>query len=136
MDAFQAAGDADAFPDSGPAWQPDKLYGVAQVDDGVWEELMPRFIAAGFDMDWMKRRADHHSGPGPETATVALDVGPYSEEQRQALLAHRTQISPDSFFVSLPADLRRRAFSTSYFIRLSPPSSSGEQEPDLLYGLD
>ena len=136
VDAFEASGKTSAFPEAGPPWQPDKLYGVAQVDDGVWEELMPRFIAAGFDMDWMKRRADHHRGPGPETATVALDVRPYSEEQRQALLAHRTQIQPDSFFVSLPADLRRLAFSTSYFIRLSPPCSSGEQEPDLLYGLD
>ena len=136
MDAFEAAGDAGAFPEAGPPWQPDKLYGVAQVDDGAWEELMPRFVAAGFDMDWMKRRESHSRGPGPETATVALDVGPYSEEQRRALLAHRTQISPDSFFVSLPAELRRLAFATSYFVRLSPPCVPGEHEPDLLYGLD
>ena len=136
MDAFAAAGDAGAFPEAGPPWQPDKLYGVAQVDDGAWEELMPRFVAAGFDMDWMKRRESHSRGPGPETATVALDVGSYSEEQRRALLAHRTQISPDSFFVSLPAELRRLAFATSYFVRLSPPCVPGEHEPDLLYGLD
>ena len=87
-------------------------------------------------MDWIKKREDHQRGPGPETATVALDVSSYSEEQRQALLAHRTQISPDSFFVSLPEDLRRLAFATSYFVRLSPPSLDGEHEPDLLYGLD
>ena len=136
MDAFEAAGDVGAFPEAGPPWQPDKLYGVAQVDDGAWEELMPRFVAAGFDMDWMKRRESHSRGPGPETATVALDVGSYSEEQRRALLAHRTQISPDSFFVSLPAELRRLAFATSYFVRLSPPCVPGEHEPDLLYGLD
>ena len=136
MDAFEAAGDPGAFPEAGPPWQPDKLYGVAQVDDGVWEELMPRFVAAGFDMDWMKRREGHSREPGPETATVALDVAPYSEEQRQALLSHRTQISPDSFFVSLPAELRRLAFATSYFVRISPPCVPGEHEPDLLYGLD
>ena len=136
MDAFEAAGDPGAFPEAGPPWQPDKLYGVAQVDDGVWEELMPRFVAAGFDMGWMKRREGHSREPGPETATVALDVGPYSEEQRQALLSHRTQISPDSFFVSLPAELRRLAFATSYFVRISPPCVPGEHEPDLLYGLD
>ena len=135
-DAFESAGDPKAFPESGTEWQPDKLYGVAQVDDGVWQELMPRFVAAGFDMDWIKKREDHQRGPGPETATVALDVSSYSEEQRQALLAHRTQISPDSFFVSLPEDLRRLAFATSYFVRLSPPSLAGEHEPDLLYGLD
>ena len=135
MDAFEAAGDSGVFPEAGPPWQPDKLYGVAQVDDGAWEELMPRFVSAGYDMDWMKKQDNHSRGPGPETATVALEVGPYSEEQRRALLAHRTQILSDSFFVSLPPELRRLAFATAYFVRLSPPCAPGEHEPELLYGL-
>ena len=135
MDAFEAAGDPEVFPEAGPPWQPDKLYGVAQVDDGAWEELMPRFVSAGYDMDWMKKQDNHSRGPGPETATVALEVGPYSEEQRRALLEHRTQISSDSFFVSLPPELRRLAFATAYFVRLSPPCAPGEHEPELLYGL-
>ena len=135
MDAFEAAGDPGVFPEAGPPWQPDKLYGVAQVDDGAWEELMPRFVSAGYDMDWMKKQDNHSRGPGPETATVALEVGAYSEEQRRALLAHRTQISSDSFFVSLPPELRRLAFATAYFVRLSPPCAPGEHEPELLYGL-
>ncbi|MFQ6029860.1 MAG: PIG-L family deacetylase, partial [Dehalococcoidia bacterium] len=136
VDAFQAAGDAQAFPEAGPPWRPEKLYGVAQIDDGGWEKLVPEFISAGFDMDWMKRRQGRSRGPGPETATVALDVRPHSEHQRQALLAHRTQIPPGSLLVSLPPELRRLAFATAYFIRLSPPCSSGEREDDLLDGLD
>ena len=135
MDAFEAAGDPEVFPEAGPPWQPDKLYGGAQVDDGAWEELMPRFVSAGYNMDWMKKQDNHSRGPGPETATVALEVGPYSEEQRRALLAHRTQILSDSFFVSLPPELRRLAFATAYFVRLFPPCAPGEHEPELLYGL-
>ena len=135
-DAFQAAGDAQAFPEAGPPWRPEKLYGVAQIDDGAWEELAPRFIAAGFDMGWMDRRARRPRGPGPETATVAMDVRPYSEHQRRALLAHRTQVPSESFLVSLPAELRSLAFATAYFVRLSPPAAPGEHEPNLLYGLD
>jgi LmbE family N-acetylglucosaminyl deacetylase len=136
VDAFQAAGDAQAFPEAGPPWPPEKLYGVAQIDDGAWEELMPKFVAAGFDMGWTKRRKRRSRGPGPETATVALDVRSYSEHQRRALLAHRTQVPAESFLVSLPAELRSQAFATAYFIRLSPPSAPGEHEPDLLFGLD
>ena len=136
VDAFHAAGDDQAFLDGGPPWQPKKLYGVAQIDDGAWEKLKPKFIDAGFDMGWMDRRPRRSPGPGPETATVALDVRSYSEHQRRALLAHRTQISPENFFVSLPADLRRLAFATAYFVRLSPPCVPGEHEPDLLYCLD
>ena len=98
--------------------------------------MLPEFAAAGIDLSWMERRPHRSSLPGPETATVALDVRPYSEYQRQALLAHRTQIPPESFLVSLPSELRRLAFATAYFHRLSPPTATGEHEPDLLDGLD
>lgn len=134
VDAFRAAGDAQAYPEAGPPWRVAKLYAIAQIDDGCWDALRPEFTAAGINMAWLERR--RHRSPGPETATVALDVRPYSEIQRRALLAHRTQITPDSFLVNLPADLRRRAFATAYFRRLYPPAAPGEYEPDLLTGLD
>ena len=136
VQAFQAAGDSKAFPDAGPPWRVEKLYAIAQVDDGRWDALLPAFAAAGIDVAWRERRSSRSRPPGPETATVALDVRPYSEHQRRALLAHRTQITSDSFMVSLPPGLRRLAFATAYFLRLSPPSAAGEHEPDLLYGLD
>ena len=136
VEAFHAAGDAQAFPEAGPAWRVAKLYAIAQIDDGCWEALLPAFTAAGFDMAWLERRPNSSRLPGPETATVALDVRPYSEHQRQALLAHRTQIPRESFSVSLPSELRRLAFATAYFLRLSPPSAPGEHEQDLLDGLD
>jgi mycothiol S-conjugate amidase len=136
VDAFHAAGDASAYPEAGPPWQVAKLYAVAQIDDGQWEALRPEFAAAGIDTTFLERRRHRDRGPGPETATVALDVRPYSDVQRQALLAHRTQVPPDSFIARLPADLRRRAFATAYFLRLYPPAGPGEHEPDLLDGLD
>ncbi len=136
VEAFQAAGDSKAFPDAGPPWRVAKLYAIAQIDDGCWEALLPAFTAAGIDMAWLERGPHRSRLPGPETATVALDVRPYSEHQRQALLAHRTQIPRESFLVSLPPELRRLAFATAYFLRLSPPSVTGEHEPDLLDGLD
>ena len=113
VDAFQAAGDAQAFPEAGPPWRVAKLYGIAQIDDGVWESLVPEFTAAGFDMTWLEQQPSSSGVPGPETATVALDVRPYSENQRQALLAHRTQIPQESFLVKLPPELRRNAFATA-----------------------
>ena len=136
VEAFEAAGQAQAFPEAGPPWRVAKLYAVAPIDDGGWEALLPAFAAAGFDMNWLEERPHHPRLPGPETATVALDVRPYSEQQRQALLAHRTQIPAESFLVGLPPELRRLAFATAYFLLLSPPSAPGEHEPDLLDGLD
>src|SRR3989441_946823 len=135
LDAFHAAGDARAYPEAGPVWPVAKLYAVAQIDDGQWETLRPAFQAAGFDMGGRQRSRQRVRGAGPETATVALDVRPYSEIQRQALLAHRTQMPPDSFWGRLPAALYRRAFATAYLIRLHPPAAPGEYEQDLFDGL-
>ena len=136
VEAFQGARDAHAFPEAGPPWRVAKLYAIAQIDDGAWEASVTAFTAAGIDMAWLERQPHNSRVPGPETATVALDVRPYSELQRRALLAHRTQTPPESFLVSLPPELRRLAFATAYFLRLSPPSAPGEHEPDLLDGLD
>ena len=133
--AFHAVGDARAYPEAGPAWPVAKLYAIAQIDDGQWETLWPAFQAAGFDVGGRQRSRQRARGPGPETATVALDVRPYSEIQRQALLAHRTQIPPDSVWGRLPAALYRRAFATAYLLRLHPPAAPGEYEQDLFDGL-
>lgn len=135
VEAFRAAADDGAYPEAGPAWQVPKLYTVAQIDDGRWEALIPEFEALGLDVSWLERRQERPPRPGPESATVALDVGAYSEVQRRALLAHRTQIRPDGFFARLPEDLRRRAFKTAYFIRVHSPTAPGEREHDLLDGL-
>jgi LmbE family N-acetylglucosaminyl deacetylase len=135
VDAFHAAGDPRMYPEAGPAWQVAKLYAVAQIDDGQWDALVPELQAVGFAMA-SRQREPRPRAPGPETATVALDVRPYSEIQRQALLAHRTQIRRDSFWRRLPVDLYRRAFATAYFRRLHPPAAPGEYEQDLFDGLD
>jgi len=135
LDAFHASADERAYPDAGPAWQTARLYAGIQVDDGRWDELVPEFKAAGLDVSWLERRQSRPRSPGPETATVALDVAPYSEIQRRALQAHRTQIPADSFWVTMPEELRRKAFATSYFRRLHPHAAPGEREDHLLHGL-
>jgi LmbE family N-acetylglucosaminyl deacetylase len=137
VDAFHAAGDEHAYPEAGPAWHVPKLYAAAQIDDGRWDALLPEFKATGLDVSWLEKRQTRarERGAGPETATIALDVSPYSEIQRRALLAHRTQIPADSFSVRLPEELRRRAFATAYFIRMHPAAALGERELDLLDGL-
>ena len=135
LEAFHAAGDVRAYPEAGPAWPAAKLYAIAQIDDGQWETLRPAFQAAGIEMGRRQRSRKRARGAGPETATVALDVRPYCELQRQALLAHRTQIPPESFWRRLPAELYRRAFATTYLIRLHPPAAPGEYEQDLFDGL-
>lgn len=136
MDALPLAANTNLSLGAHSAWSVTKVYAIAQIDDGRWAMLLPEFKAAGMDTSFLERRRDRPQRAGPETATVALDVTPYSEVQRRALLQHRTQIQPDHFFVKLPEELRRRAFSTAYFVRLQPPASPGEREQSVLDGLE
>jgi LmbE family N-acetylglucosaminyl deacetylase len=137
VDGYYAAADPMAHPEAGPPWQVSRLYAAGNIDDGRWARLIPEFKAAGLDVSWFEERAERgETMPGPEMATVALDVGEYSEIQRRALFAHRTQMPAESFFVKLPSELRRKAFATAYLTRIEPPAAPGEREPDLLHGLD
>ncbi|HWP29256.1 MAG TPA: GlcNAc-PI de-N-acetylase, partial [Chloroflexota bacterium] len=75
-------------------------------------------------------------GVPKEATTAANDVSDYVEIQRAALACHRTQIPPDSWWLTLPLHIRRIAFGTAYFVRLHPPPQPGEKDADLFAGLD
>jgi mycothiol S-conjugate amidase len=85
--AFDAAADSDAFPDAGPPWQALKLYYSA----------------------WAKARmiAIHEKFPGlDERVTTKIDVSAGDDIRKEALLAHATQIDPNSpFWFGLPPEV-------------------------------
>jgi LmbE family N-acetylglucosaminyl deacetylase len=49
--------------------------------------------------------------------TAAVDVTAYLDGKREAMRAHASQISEQSFFLAMPADGFRYAFGTEWFIR-------------------
>jgi mycothiol S-conjugate amidase len=107
--AFEAAGDPDRFPEAGPPWQPLKLY-YAGWSRARLEALHGAFLARGEESpyaDWLSRWDPDHEGPG---MTTRIDVGEYLAARRAALLAHRTQIDPDGFWMRLPDDVEREVF--------------------------
>ena len=97
---------------------------------------MPEFKEAGLDVSWMERRQERPRAPGPETATVALDVSPYSEIQRQALLAHRTQIPGIASGSRCRKTCAARHSRPRTFCASIRRPCPGEYEHDLLDGLD
>ena len=81
----------------------------------------------GFDTD----RADDF--------TTLIDVGDYLHKRREALLAHRTQVDPEGFWMRLPDDVLREVFPWEEFILarslVDVPASPGEYEDDLFAGI-
>jgi LmbE family N-acetylglucosaminyl deacetylase len=65
--------------------------------------------------------------------TAAVDVTSYVDYKRQAMKAHASQISEQSFFLAMPDEAFRLAFGTEWFIR--DGQGPGITETDLLAGL-
>ncbi len=83
-------------------------------------------------------------GSGPELATMGepgwritteIDVRPWIARKHEAMAAHRSQIPPDSFFLSMPDDVFTEVWGTESYIRVWPPigdSGSGRRETDFV----
>ncbi len=67
--------------------------------------------------------------------TTAVDVLPWIDRKRQSMQAHASQISEESFFLSMPDDVFSLVWGREWYIRVRPePQRSGPEhwEPALL----
>jgi mycothiol S-conjugate amidase len=132
--AFDAAGDPDRYPDAGPPWQPLKLYYSAWVRGRI-EALAKVYEELGWESpykDWLKsdRRGDD------DAVTTRVEVGDFLHRRRAALLAHRTQIDPEGFWMRLPDDALRRAWPWEEYVLARSLVATGDgPETDLFAGI-
>jgi mycothiol S-conjugate amidase len=137
LPAFDAAGDPEAFPDSGEPWQPLKLYYTGFSRQRV-QALHDAHLARGEESpysQWFERGMPEHS----VRFGTLVDVGAWLHRRREALLAHRTQVDPEGFWMRLPDDTLRRVFPWEEFALarslVDTGVPDGEVEDDLFAGL-
>jgi mycothiol S-conjugate amidase len=135
--AFDAAGDPDRYPDAGEAWQPSKLYYMGWSRRRV-QALHEAHLRLGHESPferWFERDFPDHD----DRFTTHVDVGDYLDRRRAALLAHRTQVDPEGFWMRLPDEVVRDTFPwEEYVLARSLVSSAvpeGVPEDDLFAGL-
>ncbi|HEY8744576.1 MAG TPA: PIG-L family deacetylase [Chloroflexota bacterium] len=136
MAAVAAAADPAQFPQQElPPWQVAKLYHPAFSRSSfqqLREELQRRGIAPPFGGD--ERDPTDFTVPD-EQITTRIDVRAFAAQKREALRAHRTQISADHFFLTMPEDLRQTAFGTETFARVQSQVTVPGTEDSLFAGL-
>jgi mycothiol S-conjugate amidase len=71
--------------------------------------------------------------------TTMIDVGEYLPRRRAALLAHRTQVDPEGFWMRLPDDVLREIYPWEEYVLVRSLVDTGvpegELEDDLFAGL-
>jgi mycothiol S-conjugate amidase len=109
MAAFDEAGDPDLHPDAGEPWQPLKLY----YSHGFSRKRMQLFhdalIERGIDSpygEWLEKW-DSSRPDTSERVTTKIECGEYFEVRDAALLAHATQIDPNSRWFAVPLEVQR-----------------------------
>lgn len=135
--AFEAAGDPDRYPDAGDLWQPSKLYYMGWSRRRV-SALHEAYLARGEESpfaQWFERGFPDRDG----RFTTFVDVGDQLHRRRAALLAHRTQVDPEGFWMRLPDDVLREVFPWEEFVLarslVDPALPPPEPEHDLFRGV-
>ncbi|HVM13120.1 MAG TPA: mycothiol conjugate amidase Mca [Egibacteraceae bacterium] len=107
--AFDAAADANRFPDTGPPWRPRKLYYVGAFNRRKVEALHAACAERGIESPftgWLERVDPDE----PDPATTSVEVGDFLTHRSQALLAHATQIDPDGMWFRVPDEVIREVY--------------------------
>jgi LmbE family N-acetylglucosaminyl deacetylase len=96
-----------------------------------WARFADQAAATGVEVPDVS--GDESFGVPESRITAAVDVTPYLAHKRQAMRAHASQISEQSFFLAMPDEAFGYAFGTEWFIRAG--QGPGITETDLLSGL-
>jgi mycothiol S-conjugate amidase len=130
--AFDAAADPDAFAGRGEPWQPLKLYYAAWSRARV-VALHEKFHELGLESPFER----FMERPGnDDRITTRVDVTGYDDVRREALLAHATQIDPESpFWFGLPPEHARDLYPYEDYILARSLVDSPVPEDDLFAGV-
>jgi mycothiol S-conjugate amidase len=136
MAALDAAADASRFPELGEPWEVSKVYYNQTFSKARVEALHLAMVDADLDSpyhDWLKNWEDR-----PDDAariTTKVPCADWFDVRDRALLAHRTQIAPDSMWFQVPREFQREVWPTEDFQLARSTVPAALPEDDLFAGL-
>ena len=131
--AFDAAGDPDAYPGEGEPWQPLKMY------YSVWSRarmlaMHEKFLELGLQSPYDEKWFDRPSHD--DRITTRVDISAQADVRRDALLAHATQIDPNSpFWFGLPPEVARSVHPIEEYVLGRTLVDAPVPETDLFAGV-
>jgi mycothiol S-conjugate amidase len=134
LPAFERAADPEAYPEAGDPWQPSKLY------YSVWsrrrmEAMHRRFTDLGLESPFQDEWFEVEWGSDGRI-TTEIDVAVYSAVRGEALLAHETQIDPQSpFWFGLPSEEMATLNSQEEYVLARSLVDAPVPERDLFAGV-
>ncbi len=138
MEAFEAAADPDRYAACGEPWQPLKLYYFVSFHRARFTALHEEMVRRGLESPFTERLTrldDESDGRGEWEITTRVPCGDYFEIRDRALIAHATQIDPESFWFACPQDAQRAAWPTEDYHLARSLVDTEKPEDDLFAGV-
>jgi mycothiol S-conjugate amidase len=136
MEAFDAAGDPDRYPDAGEPWQPLKLYYDLGFTKAKVMALHQAALDAGLESpfkEWLERWEDRPEDAG--RITTQVHCAAFFSVRDEALKAHATQIDSEGPFFRAALELQTEAWPTEDFQLARSLVDTALPEDDLFAGL-
>ncbi len=134
--AFEAAADPDRYPGTGAPFQPLKLYYHATSTKQRLEVIHAGVIARGIESpfgEWLENwKTDEW--PEPEV-TSQVDVTRWMAQRRDALIAHATQIDPNSLWFAIPDEVVAEVYPWEDYTLVRSLVPTAGHETDLFAGI-
>jgi mycothiol S-conjugate amidase len=131
--AVERANDPAWYPEAGDPWQVSKVY------YSVWskrrlelthQKFLELELESPYSSEWFERPWQDH------LITTSIDIAGYADVRLDALLAHATQIDPNSaFWFGLPRDVASTIHPYDDYIRAMSLVDAPVPEDDLFAGL-
>lgn len=128
MDAFYAADDVIRFPlqPGEEPWQPASLYMNAWPRRRMVAAAEWRLESGLIDVETAGRMKQ--SGVPDERVSVWVDIVDLLDIKLEALRAHRSQIPPDWFMLTVPEERKAEVLGMETYVRVFGPGSVGETD--------
>jgi len=135
--AFDAAGDPDLYPEAGEPWLPLKLYyshGFSRKRmQAIHDALLTRGLESPYQ-EWLDKW-DTERGDVADRVTTRVECGEYFEKRDAALLAHATQIDPNSRWFFVPLEIQREVWPYEEYELVRSLVDTTLPEDDLFSGI-
>jgi len=133
--SFFGAADVGRFPEDsfGEAWQPDRLFWATWPRERS-RQVRRTMVELG-QMDPDEAAREPAAGTRDEDITTRIDVRPWFDVKWEAVLAHHSQIAMDSWFRTIPDEVRRAGFADETFVLVFDRTHAHAATGDLFAGL-
>ncbi len=144
VEAYEKAGDANAYVGEGEPWHPLKLYYDRAFNperlNAMHEYLMANGLESPF-AEWIARRmeddVDGHQPPvSRHSTTTRILSKDYFELRDKALLAHATQVGPEDLFFALTPAQSQEVWPTDDYVLIDSKVETSLPEHDFASGID